>query len=166
MFSGDEVDRIKSRIKFRGDIGTSEIEEAYRKAFNMSKPNIIKRLLLRLLRVGNPISLPFLFADTYYKEASFAIIGIILKEDKPKLKDYIYKPEELDCDDYAFRLMGIFHQDHRTIGMPIFITWVETPEGGHAVLSYYYKGIIEIIEPQNCNTFSVPKDWKLWLIIG
>jgi len=70
------------------------------------------------------------------------------------------------CDDFAFRLMGVFHQDLRTAAMPIFITWVGTPEGGHAVLSYYKNGKVKIIEPQNDEIYAVPKSWALMLLCG
>ena len=70
------------------------------------------------------------------------------------------------CDDFAFRLMGVFHQDLRTAAMPIFITWVSMPEGGHAVLSYYKHGQVKIIEPQNDDIYDVPKEWGLMLLCG
>ena len=70
------------------------------------------------------------------------------------------------CDDFAFRLMGVFHQDRRTAAMPIFITWVMTPQGGHAVLSYYVAGVVRIIEPQTDAIFPVPGGWELILLCG
>jgi len=70
------------------------------------------------------------------------------------------------CDDFAFRLMGVFHQNRETAAMPIFITWVLTPQGGHAVLSCYVTGRIRIIEPQTDDISSVPAGWKLMLLCG
>ena len=161
------MDRIKGRIKFRGDIGTREIEETYRKAFVIPSPKTIQRLLLKLfgMRVSNPLCLPFLFADSYYKEASPNTINQILRETKEKFGLWVYKEEEADCDDATFWLMGVFHQDKRTIGMPIYITWTGTEEDGHSLLSYYFRNTVTMIEPQNYSTFGVPS-WQLWTLIG
>ena len=156
---------IKRRIGNKGDISAQEIEKAYRKAFNVPLVNIIKRIVLKVFGL-NSLSLPFLFADNCYKTASFHIIKQILKETKEKFGCWVYKEEEADCDDATFWLMGVFHQDPRTVGMPIYITWVGTPEGGHAILSFYFSGTVYIIEPQDYTTFFVPKDWKLWALIG
>ena len=62
--------------------------------------------------------------------------------------------------------MGVFHQNKETAAMPIFITWVLMPQGGHAVLSYYVAGTVRIIEPQTDDVFEVPTDWKLLLLCG
>lgn len=75
------------------------------------------------------------------------------------------------CDDFAFRLMGVFHQDRRTAAMPIFITWVSWDEPdyglvGHAVLSFYSKGKVYIIEPQTDEVYEVPFYWNLDMICG
>lgn len=159
---------IKLRNQFVGDIPANQIEKAYRKAFKVPYPDRLQRLVMRFvgIRIGNPLCLPFLFADEYYEEASPNTINQVLLEDKPNLTNWHYVEEHFDCDNFAFRLMGILNNDHRTAGMPFFITWVETPEGGHAVLSYYYKGEVTIIEPQNYETYSVPKTYKLLVLIG
>jgi len=70
------------------------------------------------------------------------------------------------CDDYAFALMGAFHRDLETAAMPIFVTWVATPSGGHALISFYYEGEVVMIEPQNDEVFSVPENWTLKLLCG
>lgn len=70
------------------------------------------------------------------------------------------------CDDFSFRLMGVFHQNPKTAAMPIFLTCVMTSQGGHAVLSYYYKGKVNIIEPQRDWIYNVPTDWTLMLMFG
>jgi len=143
---------IKGRIKNRGDISANEIKQAYIKAFGIPKfsPCWNNKVCFHL-------------ADAYYQEADIDKIKDILLADKTDKMEYI--PESSDCDDFAFRLMGIFHEDKDAVSMPIFLTWVLTAEGGHAVLSYYYKGQITIVEPQNDLEFPIP-DWKLILIMG
>ena len=153
---------IRIRNIARGTIPASEIEIAYRKAFNMDATSTIGFAPLIRKIVGREES-PFFFADAYYKEADEELIRQILEEDKTDLEQYI--EEDLDCDDFAFRLMGVFHQNLRTAAMPIFITWANTP-AGHAILSYYYNGEVFIIEPQNDEIYSVPKNWTLILLCG
>ena len=70
------------------------------------------------------------------------------------------------CDDFAFRLMGVFHQNRKVAAMGIFITWAMTPRGGHALLSYYVDGEVKLIEPQNDKIFPVPGGWRLILLCG
>lgn len=151
--------RIKIRNPIRGAIPASEIEGAYRVAFNVGG-NWFIRFIEALLGKGQP----FQFADTFYKEVDEALIKSILLEDKTDLWEYI--AEDFDCDDFTFRLMGIFHQNIETAAMPIFITWVSTPEGGHAVLSYYAGGAVKIIEPQTDKVTNVPNSWRLMLLCG
>ena len=102
-------------------------------------------------------------ADEYYKEIDEDIINSVLTQDKIDAEQYV--KEYFDCDDFAFSLMGTFHKNEDTAAMPIFVTWVLTPQGGHAVLSYYL-GEVNIIEPQNDEIYPVPKNWKLLLLCG
>ena len=159
---------IKNRIRNKGSISAKKIEEAYRQDFKIPPASQLQKVVFKIfgLKAGNPLSLPFLFADDYYQKASPNTILQILRETKAKFGYWVYENEFADCDDATFWLMGVFHQDRRTVGMPIFITWVGTKEDGHAVLSYYYNETVEIIEPQNYTVFDVPKDWKLWVLMG
>lgn len=138
----------------RGTIHSSDIIAAYQDAFNMSWWQVL----------FSAFSKVFHLADQYYQEADEDLIWHILENDKTDLIQY--KAEDWDCDDFAFRLMGVFHQNFRTAAMPIFITWVSMSDGGHAVLSYYCKGFVSIIEPQNDEVYVVPKDWGLMLLCG
>ena len=107
----------------------------------------------------------FQLADQQYKEVDEELVRMILDADVGDREDY--EAEWYDCDDFAFNLMGIFHQNKETAAMPIFITWVQMPEGGHAVLSYIdFIGKVRIIEPQNDEVYSVPKGWVLSLLCG
>jgi len=140
---------IRPRNTTRGTIPGYKIIEAYRRAF-----------CYPWWLFGRAFHL----ADKYYKEADVALILSILSKDRTDLEQYV--AEDYDCDDFAFRLMGVFHQNRETAAMPIFITWVLTPQGGHAVLSCYVTGRIRIIEPQTDDIFEVPADWKLILLCG
>jgi len=128
-------------------IPATEIIKAYRKTFK------VKRWCKNI----------FFMADKYYKEVDEDIINSVLTQDKIDAEQYV--KEYFDCDDFAFSLMGTFHKNEDTAAMPIFVTWVLTPQGGHAVLSYY-SGEVNIIEPQNDEIYPVPKNWKLLLLCG
>ena len=171
------------RKSVRGTINAADIMAAYQEAFHIPQWKIVLDSIARLLGLGSI----FQFADQYYQEADEVMLNEILEEDKTDLEQY--KAEDFDCDDFAFRLMGVFHQDSRTVAMPIFITWVSwhvaksrlgrlwenikrfvTGETvGHAVISYYKDGkvnIVKIIEPQNDEIYEVPGDWSLMLLCG
>jgi len=151
--------KLKIRKIVRGEIPYSEIETAYRKAFGMSEAGWLQ-LILRLFGVPSP----FQFADAYYKEADEELIEMILDADWGDREEY--EAEGFDCDDFTFSLMGTFHQNRETAAMPIFITWVSMPEGGHAVISYYKDGEVKIIEPQTDQIYDVPSVWDLMLLCG
>ena len=153
---------FKIRNLVKGNIPAWEIRKAYKKAFNISTPSFRERLLMAI--TGQGWQSPFFFADNYYKETDEELIRQILKEDETDLQEYV--AEEFDCDDSAFRLMGVFHQNRETAAMGIFITWVMTPRGGHALLSYYVDGEVKLIEPQNDKIFPVPRGWELILLCG
>lgn len=151
--------KIKTRQAVRGEIPYTEIESAYRKAFSLDD-NAFLQLLMRIFRIPSP----FQFADAYYAEADEELIQMIIDADWGDQEEY--EAEGFDCDDFAFALMGVFHQNRETAAMPIFITWVSMPEGGHAVLSYYKDGEVKIIEPQTDQLYSVPSTWDLMLLCG
>jgi len=141
-----------------GTIPSAEIVLAYKEAFGMSWWQSLISLL----------NGTFKMADAYYKEADHDIILEILDKDRTDLEKY--QIEDFDCDDFTFRLMGVFHSDPRTVAMPLFETWVEWyvdgQRYGHSVMSYYDRGIVNIIEPQNDNVFLVPDDWSLNVLMG
>lgn len=152
--------KVKLRQVNRGTISSDDIITAYQEAFNIPWWRIAIDYLMRIFHLGGI----FQMADQYYQEADEALIKEILDEDKTNLEQYI--AEDFDCDDFTFRLMGVFHCDPRTAAMPIFITWVVTSQGGHAVISYYHKSEVHIIEPQKDWIYDVPSDWKLMLLCG
>ena len=152
------MEDVKGRMYVRGEIPSINIVDAYSKAFSIGSGWLS---WLKMLIYGNP----FKIADTYYQGADDDLIRMIVDADLGDKEDY--ETENYDCDDFAFRLMGILHCDKYAASMPIFITWVETPEGGHAVVSYISEyGEVVIIEPQNDTMFPVPLDWKLQLLCG
>lgn len=152
--------KLRPRDTVKGDIPSTEIKAAYQKAFHIAGEGLFQNLL----RIFCDIRSVFNFADAYYKEADEELIGMILDADLGDKEEY--ETEWYDCDDFAFRLMGVLHSDKEAASMPIFITWVLLPEGGHAVLSYYKDGEVKIIEPQTDQVFPVPEDWSLMLLCG
>jgi len=171
---------LRPRQKVRGGIGASEVIAAYQEAFNISPWRLLLDTIARAFGAGSIFQL----ADQSYAEVDEGVISEILDRDKTDLEQY--KAEDFDCDDFAFCLMGVFHQDRRTAAMPIFITWVSWEivgswfkrvwlriksfvtgqRVGHAVLSYYKDGIVKIVEPQNDGIYPVPEDWRLDLLCG
>lgn len=149
--------RLRPRIRDRGSISASEIKRAYEGAFGIS---FWDKLLAFFIGDYGGIQL----ADLTYAEVQLDKINEILAKDKTEQQ--LYSAEGFDCDDFAFSLMGGFHRDRETAAMPIFITWVLTEMGGHAVLSFLYKGQVIIIEPQTDDMLPVPENWKLMLLCG
>jgi hypothetical protein len=144
----------------QGKITSAEIQAAYEAAFQIAGDDWLHKLLKIFLTVRTP----FYFADQYYKPVEDELLLMILDADTGDKEEY--ETEYYDCDDFAFRLMGWFHMDRQAAAWPIFITWVNTPQGGHAVLSYYQDGQVFIIEPQTDQIFPVPEDWTLMLLCG
>ena len=138
-----------------GTITTDEIVKAYQRAFSVPWWRTL---------APSCIHVCFHLADQTYQPADFDKIAEVVALDQSDKEEYV--AEDFDCDDFAFSLMGAFHRDRETAAMPIFITWVLTPGGGHAVVSFYNGVDVTIIEPQNDTIFAVPKTWSLMLIIG
>jgi len=133
-------------------IQATEVMQIYQKAFNVPWWMMLFRN-------------PFQLADQKYVVTNSKDIAEVLALDKIDI--YQYAAEEFDCDDFAFALMGAFHHHLKTASMPIFITWVNTPRGGHAVLSYIHEdGKVRIIEPQSDLIMFVPENWSLLLLCG
>ena len=112
----------------------------------------------------------FKLADQNYEDLDLDKVQRVIQSDH--INEMVYKAEDFDCDDFAFGLMGAFHHEYDTASMPIFICWVQTPEGGHAVCSCLAHDRTDgelvplIIEPQNDAIYMVPKEWKLMLLCG
>lgn len=143
---------LRPRITDKGDVPASEIEKAYIKAFKVSWCD-------RLWGKCN-----IALADATYRELDIARVRTVLSDDYTEKQKYV--GEFFDCDDYAFALMGAFHRDRDTAAMPIFITWILTERGGHALISCYYKGNIILIEPQNDYIMPIPEGCRLMLVCG
>lgn len=155
---------MRNRNTVRGTISTADIIIAYQEAFRIPLWKLVLDTIARLFGVGSIFQL----ADQYYQELDEELLFNFLEQDKTDLEKYV--AEDFDCDDFTFRLYGLLHMDLRLAAMPIFITWVSwTKNGqryGHAVLSYYKDGEVHIIEPQNDEVYSVPKEWSLILVCG
>ena len=146
---------IVGRIANRGIVSSQEIKEAYKKAFNIPKFSPCWN--------NKPC---FHFADETYEETDLDLIKQVIEENQADKAQYI--TEKRDCDNFSFDLMGALRGvDDRTCGMPIFIVWVLTPHGGHALLSFYHQSKVYLIEPQTDEiTDSISPEYKLILIIG
>jgi hypothetical protein len=143
-----------------GEITAGDLQAAYEAAFHLDGNGWLDKLLRLFLMIRTP----FYFADELYMPVDPGLLQLILDADTGDKEEY--ETEFYDCDDFAFRLMGVFHQDRQGAAWPIFVTWVNTPQGGHAVLSYYLDGRVFIIEPQTDEMFLVPEDWTLTLLCG
>jgi len=130
-----------------------EVTQAYQKAFGVTW----WQSLFGLVKIC--------LADQQYENLDMEEVRKVIASDEiDKMK---YEAEQFDCDDFAFALMGALHHNRKTAAMPIFITWVSMPEGGHAVLSVLTadKRIL-IIEPQNDSIYPVPANWNLMVLCG
>jgi len=154
-YYGYKVQQRTSKAKMIRGIGyipASDIETAYKKAFNVSCLDIIKR------------NVCFHISDAGYLPINTNELTTFLQEDKTEQEKYV--AEYFDCDDVTFRLMGVLHMNRGMASQPFFITWVDTPEGGHSVLSFYIEGKIKIIEPQSDAISDVLQNWKPIMICG
>ena len=176
--------KLQSRQSVRGTISAAEIIAAYQEAFNIPWWTLALSTLATALGIGGI----FRLADEYYAEMDEEAFEQFLENDKTDLEQY--KHLEFDCDDFEFRLHGAVHMDRYLAAMPIFITWVSweivsSPvkgfwgrvwqrfkhfvagqRAGHAVKSYYCKGEVKIVEPQNDDIYAVPGSWRLDLLCG
>ena len=151
--------QLPTRHIYRGEVTAKEIDKAYCNAFGVSW----WQKLFGLTKIA--------LADQTYTEADFDIISEVLAKDMTDKMVYSLDEdgnpiEDFNCDDFVFALMGAFHQDRRTAAMPIFITWISTEMGGHAVISFYLDGIVTIIEAQNDKMLDISEDWGLILLCG
>lgn len=154
-YYGYKVQKQASRARALREIGyipAVDIENAYKKALNVSSLDIIKK------------NVCFHISDAGYLPINTNELAAFLEEDKTDLEKYV--AEYFDCDDFTFRLMGALHMSRGMASQPFFVTWVDTPEGGHSVLSFYIEGKIKMIEPQSDSIFDVPKEYKLMVIMG
>lgn len=152
--------KLHTRQTVRGKIGAAEVIAAYQRAFDIPSWKLGLDSIARLLGLGSIFQL----ADQYYQEVDEDLIRDILLADKTNLEQY--QAEDFDCDDFAFRLMGVLHQNRNTAAMPIFITWIKLDDGaGHALLSYYKDGKVKMIEPQT-DVIHIVQKWELWLLCG
>lgn len=93
-----------------------------------------------------------------------------------------------DCDDHTWKAgghiakavlrmfieqlpkvaMGILHENELTAAMAIFYTWVDTPEGGHMLLSGIDENGLGMFEPQApaAPVFVFPSDWSGYMCVG
>ena len=143
---------IRRQIRTDGSITASEIIKIYKSTFGVKWCQTLFGLVSIEL------------ADQTYFPVDINKLKEVVKKDNTELQQYSL--EDYDCDDFAFSLMGALHRDRETACMPIFITWVNTPQGGHALLSFYKDGAIYMLEPQNDQIFNVPPDWSLILVCG
>ena len=135
------------------EITPAEIKTAYTKAFKVS-------WLAKMLGV-------FQLTNLKYNPLNWDEVAEIIAIDQTNRMEWKYNEyEKFTCADFSYSLMGAFHRYQTTAAMPIFICWVITPQGGHSVLSFYDEGQIFLIEPQNDEVFSPPKDWTLKLLNG
>jgi len=144
----------------QGPISAEEVQAAYEAAFRIQGEGCLARVIGLVYQLRGV----FQFADAFYQPVDQDLLQMILDADQGDKEEYV--TEDYDCDDFAFNLMGVFHQNRQSAAWPIFITWILTPEGGHAVLSYYRDGQVWIIEPQTDEIFAVPDDWTLLLLCG
>ena len=128
-----------------------EIETTYREKFRVSG--------------WRCLGSPFFFADTKYAPANLDLIKqvILLSEVDSK----IYIPDEYDCDDFVFELMGDIHANSETCKMPIFITWLIFPsQEPHAIVTFYLDSEIHCIDPQTDRIWGLKQRPTLKLLCG
>lgn len=154
-FYGYKVKQIEKKLKAiraSGAIPSEDIIEAYKKAFKITTNMLNEKRTC------------FHISDESYKPIDMEKLKQFLKDDPCNLQEY--NLHDYDCDDFSFALMGALHMNREMAACPFFITWADTPKGGHAVLTFYYDGEVKIIEPQTDEIFDIPEGWTLWMMEG
>lgn len=96
--------------------------------------------------------------DGKYRIPTLESFQKFLKEDKTDL--YKYVPEEMDCDDFSFRLMGqVSYPGWSDIAFGIATS--QTHAYNCIVCEDGGKNRVYLVEPQNDRIFSVPENPKL-----
>ena len=123
------------------EITPSEIKDAYKKAFSISRlDNILDWFGRGVFRLTN----------LNYNPVNYDEIAEIIAIDQSDQEEWVYDDEKYTCCDFSFALLGAFHRCVSTAGMPIFMTWIIMGSSGHAVVSFYdyYRDKVFVIEPQ------------------
>jgi len=124
---------------FKMEITPAEIKDAYKQAFSISwLDNILDWLGRGVFRLTN----------LNYNPLNWDEVAEVIEWDKTEQMEWLYDETKFTCCDFSFSLMGAFHKYYTTGGMPIFMTWIAMPAGGHAVVSFYDGEQVFIVEPQ------------------
>lgn len=118
--------------------------------------------LQMLIRAEFPDAQVYL-SDSYYKTTTIDELKRFLAFDKTSEEHYI--SEWYDCDDFAAVTNGTINIPG-WYWLPFGIMWTETPGGGHAVNVFVDNlNDIYIVEPQTDAIYSLPGNWRPYLII-
>lgn len=147
-------------------ISRKEAKKTYIRAFGVPFWRILISDVASLMKVGGI----FRLVDAQYRvitDADERRFLRLLETDRTDREKWVQ--DFHDCDDFAFRLFGVIHQDIDFAGMPFFILWVEwtdTKRHGHYVVSYIKDGKVNVVEPQDDNVMDVPRHWRLREVFG
>jgi len=103
-------------------------------------------------------------SDSKYKTTSVIELRRFLSHDMVDKEQYV--SQYFDCDDFSFSLLGNITNSEWG-SLPFGLLWTEI-EGGvaHAVNIFIDDNrIVHVIEPQDDSVFSVPGNWKPYLIV-
>lgn len=138
-----------------GYIHYTQVVEIYKKAFNMDWFDLTWALFRGKIHLDNE----------WYKPADTELIKMIVEADLGDRQEWLL--DWYDCGAFTFNLMGVFHQNRETAAMPIFVTWVDSGEGGHAVITYINElDMVKYVEPQTDYAWHIPPTWVLRLLCG
>ena len=107
-------------------------------------------------------------ADIYISDSNYGYINkaslvAFLAKDKTDAANYI--PEDYDCDDFSFRLMGQFHvQGSGFEDKAIGIIWLQQPVHALNVCVTEERKVL-LIEPQTDKVYARPEDYIGQLVV-
>lgn len=100
--------------------------------------------------------------DQVYKVYTVHDLQRFLKEDQTDKMQYV--AEEFDCDNFAFGTY--FMAEIAMPGCCLGVCFVGTPKGAHAVNFFIDENNrFYLIEPQNDEIKTIPKDWYIYFIL-
>lgn len=124
----------------------------------VSTEYIAEHLLEQFPEVGSKI---------YFKDSRYLLVPIdeverLLNWDATD--EFVYVPEQYDCDNYELRLWGQINSLPEWAGISLGMVWFSEP--AHALnLFVDIEGKVWLIEPQSDTVFEKPQDWEAFLIM-
>ena len=133
-----------------GLIPYQDIVKAYKKAFNISSIDVLKKKVC------------FHIEDVNYEPIDWTEFEKFIREDKTDKKDYC---DKFDCENFGYVMLGAIRSNDKLTACPIFGAKILI-DGAHYLLTFYQDGKVKFLEPQTDEVINVHPEWRLAYING